>query len=409
MSAHLTGVTQGTGRPEAQTTTLAYNGTQLTCITTLAGHIWQMGYDIYGRVASLTSPVSGTVGQPGYTPSYQTSYSYQPGQTTVTQGAGSPGALSTTYTLDAQGQVTAVADGLGHTSRMAYDQAHDVLARTDANGQVTGYAYQYVGPNRAIGLPTRMVEPPITPLSPLTTTTAAAVTSYRYDPSTYDLLETDLPADGVSKQTYNGHHDVASSALLITGTTAWQGSLSNYDSQANLTSSTDGRGVSVATNGSSVTPNAQASQYTGHQVYNAQGDQTAAGTPPITTTLKGVPSVNTPVTSTTGATPNRNSTTMAYDHLGRQTSTTLPPVALAGGGVVQPVQSTAYDGEDHVVQQVHGNGDITQSSYDPLGRLMSRVSPVSGTQINTYNATELPSSWDPASNPTGMAATHMLN
>ncbi len=96
-----------------------------------------------------------------------------------------------------------------------------------------------------------------------------------------------------------------------------------YDIQGNLTSSTDGRGVSVATNGSSVTPNAQAGQYTAHQLYNAQGDQTAAGTPPITTTLGGVPSVNTAVTSTTGydsdgnatssTTPNGNSTTMLVE------------------------------------------------------------------------------------------------
>ena len=406
-AGQLTGVTQGAGSPEAQTTTLAYNGTQLTSITTAANHTWQMGYDIYGRVASLTSPISGTVGQAGYTPSYQTSYSYAPGQTVVTQGAGSPGALSTTYSVDAQGQVTALADGLGHTNSMAYDQAHDVLARTDVNGQVTGYAYQYVGPNGAIGLPTRMVQPPIA-LSPLTGTTAAAVTSYRYDPSTYDLLETDLPAGGVSKQTYNGHHDVASSAQLITGTTAWQGSLSSYDSQGNLTSSTDGRGVSVAGDGSSVTPNAQASQYTAHQVYNAQSDQTAAGTPPITTTLNGVPSVNTAVTTTTGydsdgnatssTTPNGNSTTMAYDHLGRQTSTTLPPVTLSGGGVVQPVQSTAYDGEDHVVRTTDANNNSMLLSYDPLGRLVASVNPVSGTQINTYNATELIATQDPVGN-----------
>jgi len=197
-----------------------------------------------------------------------------------------------------------------------------VLARTDANGQVTGYAYQYVGPNGAIGLTTRMVQPPIT-LSPVTTTTAAAVTGYRYDPTTYDLLETDLPAGGVSKQTYNGHHDVASSAQLIMGTTQWQGSLNTYDSQGNVASSTDGRGVSVASDGSGVTANAQASQYTAHQLHNAQGDQTAAGTPPITTTLNGVTSVNTAVTSTTGydsdgnptssTTPNGNSTTLLVE------------------------------------------------------------------------------------------------
>jgi len=201
---------------------------------------------------------------------------------------------------------------------------------------------------------------------------------------------------------------VATSAELITGTTAWQGSLSSYDSQGNLSASTDGRGVTVSADGSSVTANAQATQYTAHQLYNAQGDQTAAGTPPITTTLNGVPNVNTAVTSTTGydsdgnptssTTPNGNSTTMAYDHLGRQTSTTLPPVTLSTGQVVQPVQSTIYDGEDHLVRATDANNNSTLLSYDPLGRLVSSVNPVSGTTTNTYNATELIATQDPVGN-----------
>ncbi len=406
-SGQLTRLTRGAGTSDALTSTFGYSGTQLITATTPLSHAWILNYDTQGRVSYVLSPMSGTVGQAGYTPAYATVFAYKLGLTTVAHGYGAPGQQTTYYSLNGVGEPVAVTDGLGHTSYTTYDGDHDVTASKDANGNVMTNTYQYVGNNGAVGLVTQTVEPPIV-LSPLTSTVAPAVTSYRYDPSTYDLLETDLPAGGVSKQTYNGHHDVASSAQLITGTTQWQGSLSSYDSQGNLSASTDGRGVTVSADGSSVTANTQATQYTAHQLYNAQGDQTAAGTPPITTTLNGATSVNTPVTTTTGydsdgnptsvTTPNGASTTMAYDHLGRQTSTTLPPVTLASGSIVQPVQSTAYDGEDHVVRQVNGNGDTTQSSYDPLGRLVASVNPVSGTQITTYNATELTATQDPVGN-----------
>jgi len=60
--------TLGAGTPDAVTTTFGYSGTQLTSITTPANRVWALGYDEQGRVSTLTSPVSGTAGQAGYTP-----------------------------------------------------------------------------------------------------------------------------------------------------------------------------------------------------------------------------------------------------------------------------------------------------------------------------------------------------
>jgi YD repeat-containing protein len=71
----------------------------------------------------------------------------------VVDGAGTSGALTTTYTLDGTGEATQSTDGLGATSSATYDADHDVLASTDANGNVTTNAYQYVGPNGSTGFP----------------------------------------------------------------------------------------------------------------------------------------------------------------------------------------------------------------------------------------------------------------
>ncbi len=61
------------------------------------------------------------------------------------------------------------------------------------------------------------------------------------------------------------------------------------------------------------------------------------------------------------------------------------------------MQSTAYDGEDHVVRTTDANNRML-SSYAPQGRLVASVNPVSGTVLNTYNATELTATRDPVGN-----------
>ncbi len=146
-AGQLTGMTRGAGSTDAVTTTLGYSGTLLTRITTPSGRAWGLGYDAAGRVVALTSPVAGTAGQPGYTPAYTTGYSYSVGQTVVVQGVGTSAALTTTHTLDGQGQPITVTDGLGHSSGATYDADHNVLTSADANGHTTTNTYQYIGPN----------------------------------------------------------------------------------------------------------------------------------------------------------------------------------------------------------------------------------------------------------------------
>jgi len=381
----LSTVTTGAGTSDATTATFGYQGQQLSTVTTGAGHAWTLGYDGFGRVTSVTSPASGTVGQAGYTPSYTTALSYSPGQTEVVEGAGSTAPLTHTYTLDAQGQATQTQDGRGDTSSTTYDTDHDPLTTTDANGNTTTYAYQYAGPTGSIGLLTQTVRPAISLYVPGNTPTTSVITN-RYDPTTYDLLETDKPEGGVTLYAYDAYHSPITTTMLASdqgngfcpnavvrspgapavqplGTCSyvqqWRASINRYDSYGERTSTVDGRGFvpsslrTTSADGSVVPPTpqldpVQAPLYTRTDSYTPQGDLHSESTPPITTTLNGI-TTSGPVTTTygydgdgnqTGVTSaNGNTTTTAFDHLGRQVSTTQPPVALWSSTAVAAVNS----------------------------------------------------------------------
>jgi len=141
----LTTLTRGAGTPDALTATFGYSGTQLVTVTTPAPHAWSLGYDGQGRASTISSPVSGTLGQAGYTPAYTTQLTYGATATQVIRGLGDSGVLTTTYTLDARGQATQTQDGQGHATHAAYDANHDVTS-SDANGNTTTDACSYGGP-----------------------------------------------------------------------------------------------------------------------------------------------------------------------------------------------------------------------------------------------------------------------
>jgi RHS repeat-associated protein len=159
----------------------------------------------------------------------------------------------------------------------------------------------------------------------------------------------------------------------------------------------DGRGVSVSSSGVA-TLAANAGSYTRHLSYTGSGDLASDSTAPITTTLGGVTTASTPVTTTYGydgdgdqtsvISANGKTTTSGYDHLGRAVTTTLPTLTLYTGANLAPVQTTGYDGEGNVVRQVDGNGDVSVRSFDPLGRAVSETNAVGATTLITYSATQ---------------------
>jgi len=433
-SAQLTQMTWGAGTTDALTATFGYSGTQLVTVTTPytgATRPWAIGYDAFGRVSSLTSPVSGTAGQIGYTPAYTTQITYGATQTQVVAGYGASGALTTTYTLDGQGEPITTTDGLRHSTGVTYDANHDVLSSQDANGNVTTSKYQYIGPNGysgAIGVSGtvgQLVEedqPAIQAYSPVNGVLVSPVITHTYDPSTHDLVATGKPEGGLTRYSYDGHHSVVTTTEQTTPNTCattcpvtWRGSIDGYDQYGERSSSTDGRGVGVDQNGAA-TLTSQANAYTSHQGYDTQGDLVAVGTPPITTTLNAI-TTTAPVTTTYGydgdgeqtavTSANGNTIQDAYDHLGRHVRTTLPPVAvyptgvittLAGLAVGCPQQTDAVgdgcpallagvDGPGGVVSDAAGNLYLADSNDERIRKIDARtglISTVAGNGTQGY-------------------------
>jgi len=293
------------------------------------------------------------------------------------------------------------------------------------------------------------VRPAIGLHAPGTTPTTSTITN-RDDPASYDPLETDKPEGGVARYAYDGTHSVVTSTLLASdqgnsfcpnavvcspgaqavqplGTCSyvqqWRASVNHYDQYGQRTSTIDGRGVvpsslrTTSADGSVVPPTpqldpVQAPLYTHTDAYTLKGDLQSESTPPLTTTLNGV-TTSGPVTTqygddgdghqTSATSANGNTTTTSYDHLGRQTSTTLPRVTLYDGSASTPTDSTAYDADGNVIRTSNANGETTTSSYDPWQRLISTTNPVSGTTLYTYTATEQVVTRDPQGNVTQSA------
>jgi len=98
---------------------------------------------------------------------------------------------------------------------------------------------------------------------------------------------------------------------VLTGTTVagpltyyhWRGQSNGYDSYGEQTSQIDGRGLTVPDTTSltapTITPNAQAANYTHSWTYTSQGDTQTSSTPPITTTLNGTTSTGQRITQYT--------------------------------------------------------------------------------------------------------------
>jgi len=68
--------------------------------------------------------------------------------------------------------------------------------------------------------------------------------------------------------------------------------------------------------------------------------------------------------------------------------------------VVAPSAGIGYDGDGNVITSTDGAGDLTQASYDPLGRVVALTNPVGATTLYTYSAIALLAQRDPAGNVT---------
>jgi len=429
-SGQLTTVTWGAGTTDALTATFGYSGSLLTSITTpytQAAHMWTINYNDQGQVTSIVSPPRD--GDTSGTPTDATVFFYNTDASgsQVVDGANTTSPLTTTYTVDGQGEPIAVTNGMSESTFYTYDIDHDVLSTTDANNHTTTYAYAYVGPAGpggvgSVGLITETIKPPRGPNSLAQFGSDPIMILNGYDPTTHDLTSTTTGMGALTVYAYDGHHSVITTTQetvdqQLDGACVtrpedcpfkvyWRGTVNRYDAYGERVMAVDGRGLGFATNEMNPAPKAvptftpdaaQEAQYTTRYTYTPQGDLESENTPPINTT-RGSTSTFGPVTTSyqydgdgnkTGETSaNHNTTTHGYDHLGRQVSTTLPSVPLWNNTTVSPTSITQYDGEGDMVRQVDANGDATVDSYDPLGRQISETNAVSGTTRTTYSATE---------------------
>jgi len=465
----LSSVTWGAGTAAPQTATFAYRGNYLTSIATPLGNTWAITYanGNYPEVSDIASP-PGRTPQGVAIPAYDTNFSYQTVGTTplsnltfVTTGYGSTRPVTTMYSMDGQGNLTTVTDALlNNTTNLTYDADHDVTSSTDALGHRTTDAYRYVGPPgtslTTTGLLTQTVRPPVQTYLAVGSSLTPLTTTYAYDPTSDDLIETDLPAGGRTLYGYDGHHSVSSviqelgggagsggcaspntvrtaspnamrtasatrvrAAVTVrlagcgTPQAIWRGSMTTYNAYGERVSAVDPRGVTVLPTSGGITPtatlSASAPSYTRSYAYSPQGDLTAASSPPISTTL----GPNSPVTTlyapdadghvATVTSPNGAATRLGYDPLGRTVAITQPAVRIFDGSAASPAAQIIYDGDGNVAQTVDPAGGVNTRAYDPLGRPVYVANPVGDTTLLTYTASALVAAQDPAGNVTGYA------
>ncbi len=204
-------------------------------------------------------------------------------------GTSTSAAVQTTYTLDGQGEATAIADGLSDTTKYQYDADHDVTQITDANTNVITNTYLLVGPNNGSGIgSTGLISQTTSPVVGLdnlpgqSPTNVNILTTYTY--SGTDPLEvtrvttpTNTIGDTDTQYTYDAHHGLLTTAELLgttnsgsgcpnvaagpsaqlpaavqltvapssncTTTYYWRGRLNYYNSFGQLDYTVDGRGL----------------------------------------------------------------------------------------------------------------------------------------------------------------------
>lgn len=394
---HVTGVTD----PMGNETTYGYDSSgDLVSVTDPLGRTWTFTYDANHLLLSMTDPAGGTTTNT-YNASSQVTQQVDPmGRTTtwayagdpssasggtttitdpdgnqtvenysnmeltsVTRGAGTSQAATTTYAYDPVTLgLTQVTDPNGNTTANTYDSRGDLLTTTDPLGNEKQYSYDSQGDLLSY-------------TDPLGTTT-----TYAYD-ANGNLLSQSTPLDSsnsgtTSTTTYT--YGTGSAAGEVTSSTNPDGDTTNYgyDNAGDQTSMTDALGQ------------------TSTQAYDADGRLTSVTTPGEHTTNYSYDADGelTQVTDPLG-----RSTTYVYDADGNRAAVTDPnghttsysynadnertEITQSNGST----QTTTYDDDGNTTSQTDGAGDTTRYTYDPLGRVATSTDPDGHETTYTYD------------------------
>jgi RHS repeat-associated protein len=383
----LTKTVTGVGGSPVETTTDTYGGSfpgEVTQVTDPAGHVTNFTYDTDGDVTSVTThPSTGAADTTAYVYDLLGRVLCEASPDATATGVTCPAAGhprvadTTTWTYDADGEVTSSTDPQGKTTSSSYDADGNTTKVTDPLGNVTTTTYD--------------ADDRVTSATDGYGTSSAATTSYGYDiapgtapcsssvsGATYCSTTTD-PDGLVATDYYDAKNEVIESVEPNAGTTT-----DTYDAAGNLLTETtpggsatygydaDNRLTSITysdpASGFSAAPNVTYS-------YNADGERTQ-------------------MTDGTGTTSD------TYDPLDRLSSTTngAGSEVSYGYNLDNQVTSITYPGNHTVTQGYDGAGretsvtdwlgHTTNFSYDPDGNLTTEGYPNSTSATYAYNATD---------------------
>jgi len=337
----VTGITTGSGAA-AQSLTLSY-GTGETTVTDSAGHATVYQYDAAGHLTAVVAPTVGST-------SPTTTYTYDTAGNVLTKT--DPDGAVTTYTYDNWGNRLSVEDGAGHVVSYTYNAQDQVTSQTVYTVPAQGVPGQsgYVAPSGAqttydVYTPTGQLAYVIDPLGNVTeydyatTTTGLSelATVRHYLGTSYSLsgLSPSTPPTLTQMQAWTASSAVQATLAQTTRTDY------TYDVRGQLATQTvwdtvNGQGQGVLDAGARIT----------RTTYDAQGQlrQTSVETGADRSTLQ--------------------TTSYAYDGLGRRISSTAPL-----GNVTHYV----YDDSAHTIAITQANSLTTTQTYDSAGRLISSV------------------------------------
>ncbi len=363
-----TSITDANGK----VTGMQWNGGNLTQLKDALGNATQYVYDSKGRRTKETD-ATGAVTQYGFDANgNQTS-------TTRTRTVnGQVVAMSTSRTLDGDGNALTETDALGNVTQTSYTPLKKVDTSTDAKGRITRYGYDNRGYQTSVTLPDGTSEQTafdangnetihidaagrstVTTFDALNRPTQVTNPDGSFTQSQYDAGGRLTQTTDERGNTSSFEYDAAGRRTKITDALG-NITLSAYDANGNLTQITD--------------PAGNVTTYT-YDATNRRTKTTFAAVNGVTSSVTtGYDAAGRKVSDTDEA---GNVTQYGYDGVGR-----LTKVTDAMGGITQ----YGYDEAGNKISQTDALGHITRWDYDHLGRVTKRTLPEGMAESFTFDA-----------------------
>jgi RHS repeat-associated protein len=312
-----------------------------------AGNITTYANDEGGRTAVTTSPAVASQTGNGAAPVTanpvtMTGYDTFGDKTETSDADGNV----TTYAYDLDGQqVSATSPSytppgstspVNGTSMTAYDSLGRVISQTDPLGNTVKWGYDQLGDQASVTDP------------------GGGVTTDTYDTAGEQLSVTD-PTGAQTQATYNSLGQLVTTTDLVRqNTSAAFTTTYTYDAAGNRNSQTSPTGVVT------------------RAVYDAVGEVTSATDGAGNTTTYAYNLDGNPIKATL---PDGSATTAAFDLAGRQTGLS----DLSTGGTALRSESATYTLDSQIATSTDFRGDTSTFSYDATGMLTSQTQPVSAS------------------------------